>query len=289
MGDHSMKEQITKGMILRSMKEILKKFEHSTIHTLISYTLRDMVEAEMVDPPPRNEYNSYFYHLNKKNPYLEDLLIECYSHLMIHGIIRTVPDSTNFYTMSGILNNYKLTEYGKKWISTDKEPIPEDINGYIKYLTNEIKNIDKIIIQYLSEALNTFHERHFFASAVMLGAASEKLIYLLAEAMKNSSAHSGLKDKISKLLEDRKLFTLFNKIFNELERLKKRDIPYNIHEESIDQLRSLFGAIRIQRNEAVHPIAEKIAEDQLRLLLLSFPHVCKRVYKLLNWLKQNKI
>ena len=49
-------------------------------------------------------------------------------------------------------------------------------------------------------------------------------------------------------------------------------IPYDVHEGSIHYLSTLFDAIRIQRNDAVHPIAGEVSKEQLRLLMLAFPH-----------------
>jgi hypothetical protein len=45
----------------------------------------------------------------------------------------------------------------------------------------------------------------------------------------------------------------------------------------------LFEAIRVQRNDAVHPIAGEVNKNKLRLSLLSFPHICKKIYDILNW------
>jgi hypothetical protein len=44
-------------------------------------------------------------------------------------------------------------------------------------------SVDAVIRQYVSEALNTYIRGTFFASAVMIGAASEKAIYMVAESL----------------------------------------------------------------------------------------------------------
>jgi hypothetical protein len=78
------------------------------------------------------------------------------------------------------------------------------------------------------------------------------------------------------------------KILGELAK-KNGPMPYPIHEGSINSLNSLLSALRIQRNEAVHPVAHKVDRPELYLSLLSFPHVCKRAYEIMGWLKDNQI
>lgn len=184
---------------------------------------------------------------------------------------------------------FQITDYGKEWLNSKKEPIPEDTEGYIKFM-KKIRYIDRVILQYINETLKTFNKRYVFASAVMIGAASEKIIYLLAEALEKSSIDQKFKKNISDKIEGRSLFELIrliSKIFKDL--IKTGKIPYGIHEDSKDYLFSLFNAIRIQRNNAVHPIAGKVSKDQLRLLLLAFPHICKKAYDFLSWLNKNQI
>ena len=44
-------------------------------------------------------------------------------------------------------------------------------------------SMDDVVEQYVTEALIAFERQAYFAAAVMLGAASEKALYILAEAM----------------------------------------------------------------------------------------------------------
>jgi hypothetical protein len=74
---------------------------------------------------------------------------------------------------------YVITVRGQEWAS-GVEPLPEDYDGYMKQFD---ASVDAVIRQYVSEALNTYIRGTFFASAVMIGAASEKAIYMVAESL----------------------------------------------------------------------------------------------------------
>jgi len=63
--------------------------------------------------------------------------------------------------------SFFVTEYGNKWLHAEKQPVPEDPEGFIKYLGNLIEDIDNVVMVYLKEALSTFKTEIFFASAVM--------------------------------------------------------------------------------------------------------------------------
>lgn len=284
-----MGKQLSKGTILKYMRESLKESRADSHSKLVNETLKKMVDAGLVDKPRTTNLIEYYNYICHDDEKLEALIVECYTYLILHGIIIPKPATPQYGTIHS-WNSYKITEYGEKWVSSKEEPIPEDINGFLNFIKENISGIDDVVIQYVSEALNTFNGRYFFASAVMLGAAAEKIVYLLSEAIKNATSDNKIEKDITEALERRKLFDLFNLVSDTLEKLiAQKTIPYIIHEGSNHYMLSLFNAIRIQRNNAVHPIAGEVKPDQLRLLLLSFPHACRKVYDFLTWLRNNQI
>ena len=99
------------------------------------------------------------------------------------------------------LSHFKITEYGKQWLTSEDKPIPEDYDGYLDYLRTNVENIDEVMFVYISEAINTFKNRNIFASAVMLGAAAEKMIYMLAEGIVKFPINRDLKKVILEALK----------------------------------------------------------------------------------------
>lgn len=294
-----MTKEISKGIIFKLMKGYLydtssypgairdSEWQYSRMAANI---LEHLAVASLLDPPPQGDYHGYISQLARKRPGLISSLNECYIQLIVRGIIIPSPSPPQLFDHAVAWNSYSITDYGLSWANSDKEPFPEDIWGFLDFMGN-IPDIDETILQYIGESLRTLEGGHIFASTVMLGAAAEKIIYLFAVAIIKSYVDQKDADKIRNLMEHRKLFDLHEKIMGVLGNLARKDgpMPYAIHENSINSLNTLLTAIRIQRNNAVHPVACAVDRPELRLLLLSFPHLCKHAYGILGWLKDNRI
>ena len=179
---------------------------------------------------------------------------------------------------------YDVTQRGKEW-SDGIEPLPEDIAGYMKFLHGRVPTMDAVIEQYVAEALIAFERQACFAAAVMLGAASEKALYLLADAMLGALKHQTSKQKLQGLLQNRSLNPFFKFIRDTLDHNRKTpNIPYD---GAISHLMSLFEAVRTQRNDAVHPTTGQVSADSVRLLTASFPYALSKSEELRTWLLTN--
>ena len=184
--------------------------------------------------------------------------------------------------------NFKFTEYGKKWLETENDPIPEYSKDYIGFLRKI--HINEIALDYIKESLATFNSKHYFASAVMLGVASERILLILAESMHKSHNIDTNEKKFNEYFkkEDTKplpIKPLLDKTFEILKKNIKNVIPDEVHREAIDHIKCLIDVTRIQRNDAGHSRLKEMDREQLRLLLLAFPHACKRAYAFINWFK----
>jgi hypothetical protein len=129
-------------------------------------------------------------------------VIEAFYYLFHNGFI--APHLSNFPSHAHI-NRYFLTSRGEQWVE-DAEPLPEDVEGYIKMLYSLAPNLDTVITQYIREGLSSFERQMYFAGAVMVGAASEKAAYLLADDLLQALKDGPRKQKLSKAIEYRKLF-----------------------------------------------------------------------------------
>jgi hypothetical protein len=284
---------IDKGILVGFFRESLRELGEGKYGDLMDSILHKLVSSKIISFSRPDRIQQYHYQIiMKDNPEIGRELVECYAELLFRGII--VPQlAYPVFVRDDGWNWYRLTGYGQQWIKSDEEPFPEDEQGYVRFLRAHIQRIDGVILQYCSEAIRTYNTQNVFASAVMLGAASEKLFYLVADSLKNSTQDDTLKRKFDELINDiRNIGKLRELVTNNLDRLvagKKSTIPHKVHEACKDSLISLFNAIRIQRNNAVHPIFATVSKGQLRLLLLSFPHACKKAYDLIFWFSQNKI
>jgi hypothetical protein len=244
------------------------------------------VELEKVGMPgikrknPLQGYGGSAYDLNAADGQLRQTATEAFYYLLHNGFI--APDLTNFPSHAHI-NQFFLTPRGKAW-SESLEPLPEDADGYMKVLLGLIPNLNDVIDQYIREGLGSFERRMFFAGAVMVGAAAEKAAYLLADDMVQAFKAGSRKQKLGKAIERRKLFELLALIS---EGIQDKAIPYSVTEGAEAHLMSLFEAIRVQRNDAVHPMNASVSADSVRLSFLAFPHALQRVEALRQWFRAN--
>jgi hypothetical protein len=152
-----------------------------------------------------------------------------------------------------------LTATGKEWTQSSS-PIPEDSDGFMAALIALIPKVDR-----------------------MVGAANEKLIYMLLDAL--LLVTGGKEGKaIEKAIKDRNLPNMFDQINKALTlHIDSGFLPYQVHEGCQLHLLSLSEAIRVQRNEAVHPVVGQVTPTTVRLTLSAFPSACRKVYDLVEW------
>jgi len=184
---------------------------------------------------------------------------------------------------------FRLTEFGQDYISKSA-PHYYDPDGYIESLRGIVQNIDSVIEQYIFEGLNCFKRQLFFASAVMIGAAAEKSILLLLQAITDSMSNPSSKTKAARLLDRPNLPEIFEMIRKTIDPLiKAKTIPYSVHQGCTEHLISLFEMIRVQRNDAIHPISGQVDRVKVFLSLQTLSTALESIYKLIEWFKSNTI
>jgi hypothetical protein len=216
---------------------------------------------------------------------LRSLTAEAFFYLFHNGFICPVPPDD-------ILNHpafhrYYVTQRGMEWFKGG-DPLPEDVTGYMKFLRELVSTLDTVVEQYVIEALTTFERRAYFAAAVMLGAASEKTIYLLADSVLGSFKDVKKREKLKTLLDRRRLLDLFEHVRDTIrDASKAKALPYSDSEGFETHLMSLYEAIRVQRNDAVHPMNAAVSPDSVRLLIQSFPYALSKSEQRRAWLIAN--
>ena len=212
------------------------------------------------------------------------LIVEAFHYLLHNGLITPAPQKPNFPSNS---NEFIVTERGKQW-ANGGTPVPEDASQYMDVLGSLVPNLNTVIRQYVEESLVAYQRQAYFAAAVMVGAASEKAIYLLGDALLQSIKSAQEKKKLVDAMQRRSLRGLFDSI-QEILKAKQKAIPYSVSEGAEQHLLSFFDSIRVQRNEAVHPNAVQVTPSKVQLSLSAFPHACQKVYDLTEWLSSNSI
>lgn len=140
------------------------------------------------------------------------------------------------------------------------------------------------------EAITAFNRDAYFAAAVMVGAASEKAIYLLAASLLSALKTSRRRSLLETALTKRQLFALLDcvrKTIDDSSASNPAPIPYSVSDGASAHMASLFEAIRTQGNDAVHPMNATVSASSVRLLLHSFPYAMETTEKLRAWLDAN--
>jgi hypothetical protein len=63
--------------------------------------------------------------------------------------------------------------------------------------------------------------------------------------------------------------------------------PFEIFDGGQDHLVSLIKAVQVQRNNAVHPMNEKISDETVRLSYLALPYALQKIEQLRDWFSKN--
>jgi len=75
-----------------------------------------------------------------------------------------------------------------------------------------VPNLDDVVREYVVEGLGSFEHDRFRAAAVMIGAASEKALYMLAEKMLDAISTARWKTNFNTALKRRDLAELFEQM-----------------------------------------------------------------------------
>jgi hypothetical protein len=255
-------------------------------------TLEAAEIPEVYRNPPQRGYDQSRYEFNRSPLELRFAATEAFNYLHAAGFTMRIPEehTASFYIVPGghATEGYFITARGAKWAAS-AEPVPEDSEAYMEHLHRRVPKLDAVIKEYVSEGLSAFVRGNDFSAAVMVGAAAEKAIYLLADSLKSALSDTAKQSRLQNLItEARSLKKLFDFVITEIKRGIHRDIiPYNVHEGVEPHIGSLIEAIRVQRNDAVHPQNARVTPDSVRLSYQAFPAAVEKIEKLRDWCHAN--
>jgi len=247
---------------------------------LMTATLKELARVGLA-VEPGDDFRGIWERLGTRHP-LAFVLVEAYAYVVTFGYIVHWPNTPQ----PPHPNWFRVTERGKQWVSS-ASPALEDSDGFLAALNTQIPTLDPVVKQYIAEAVETYNRQVWFASAVMVGAASEKVVYMLADSLLVITGRSDRRP-LEKAIKERNLPNLFAQLNKVLTgHIESKSLPYEIHEGSEPHLMSLFEAIRVQRNDAVHPAVGEVTPATVRLTLSAFPSACRKVYDLIGWCQRH--
>ncbi len=278
---------IEKHVLRALVLEVLSHTPKTQIVSAINDVERLVVERDLFpssDDCQRLDVDYHYYQEKQLNPIDKLTINEIIWDLLIERVVTPGFDASN-----PNLPFFRLTEFGKDHIS-QSAPHYYDPQGYMEFLKNIVQNLDPVIEQYIVESLNCCRRQLFFASAVMIGAAAEKAILLLLQAITDSMSNPSKERKAVQLLDRPNLPEIFDTIRKTLNPLiKAKTIPYSVHQGCTEHLMSLFEMIRVQRNDAIHPITGQVDRTKVFLSLQTIPTALESINRLIEWFGSNSI
>ena len=227
---------------------------------------------------PNMGYTGYAYNFDAAHPDIRLAVTEAFYYLEQNRFtLRPPPTNVTAFQPHG---QFMITARGQEW-ANGVEPLPEDYDGYMNQFS---ASADPVVRQYVSEALNTYIRGTYFASAVMIGAASEKAIYLLADALVPALKDAAKRSALQKKIDARKLEMLLKGVEQiVIDGHATKTIPFDVMGGTTRHLLSLFDSIRLQRNDAIHPMTFAVSADSVRFMLNAFPLAFQKVEALTKW------
>lgn len=192
-------------------------------------------------------------------------IVECVTELISLGLVIPYRDHSNYWK-----DWLGLSERGEHFLRQENSPYDPD--GYLARINSQVSNADPIVFAYLSESVCAFDRHLYFASAVTLGAASERLILVLVD-----SANHFLKTGGSIIdSADHSIFRIYRDFRKKIDPHKNK-IPYELRESYETTLDTLFNLIRVTRNDAGHPKKATLDKALVKAELEAFGHYLKTV------------
>jgi hypothetical protein len=170
-------------------------------------------------------------------------------------------------------NNTDFQVPSSKGLSTDTSSTVigvTDAGAFIKAIEKQAGDLDSVARNYLSESYRAAEAKLWLSSVFMLGAASERLIYVLADHIDQLLADPIATASLSNATKIRQRKEW---IVDHLSALRRK-FPANKQAfiDVEDKFDSLYNTYRYQRNEAGHPrdVVLSVDPKQIKAMLFSF-------------------
>lgn len=163
---------------------------------------------------------------------------------------------------------------------------PVNPGGYLEYLRCQ-GSIDQVALSYVKEALHTFNATCFKAAAVMIGAATERLILVLRDSLVEGITRVGRTPPPA--LEDWPYKKVRDAITRELDS-QKPSMRKEISEAYAASWVPLTELPRVSRNDAGHPVSiDPVKPEDVHVSLLLFPALAGLCAKLTVWAEEHYV
>jgi hypothetical protein len=181
-----------------------------------------------------------------------------------------------------------VTPYGVELVSDTSERVQtHDPEGYINNFLSENPPADAEMLLYIKECISVFQDGHFFACVILLGVASERLMTVLAENLRNALGHPNGTEWFQKKYRG-DAAEKFRAITNQLLADYDKELEKEKLKEALQGIVKLtFETIRHARNDIAHPSGREFTWNEVSGLLHNFVQYFKYTNKIIALLANN--
>jgi hypothetical protein len=172
-----------------------------------------------------------------------------------------------------------LTEAGLA-AANDESATPDDPGGYLRRLQMDVPSMSEVVRSYAEEALNAYNARLYRSSTVMLGVASEAMVIEAASSFACALSDSEAGPFLETIGSRKQNFVAKFAAFQQKLRSRKQELPDELADGLDLTVHAVGDLLRVYRNDAGHPTANRIDRDAAFIHLRMFILYAKKLYAL---------
>ncbi|GAB4450693.1 MAG: hypothetical protein OHK0036_09810 [Bacteroidia bacterium] len=168
------------------------------------------------------------------------------------------------------------------------ELLPFEIEKFTETLKTNIPHIDPIIIRFIDEAINCYKGNSLLGCAFLLGAASEKAIWILIDTFGHSIEDPKNREKFNSRVGKGSISRAFDEFKKSFGGCKTKPQNFVLQDLQI-KIEAVFQFCRICRNEVGHPqIVPNLDKGVILANLGQFIKYIETIYGLIDFYATNK-
>ena len=189
-----------------------------------------------------------------------------------------------------LLDYKRMREEFESNYKRKKNALPPEILEIPDKLNN-INGIDNVIVTFIKESIKAYSSNCILSAAFMLGAASEKAIYLLIECYAESINDETNKNKFKgRIAKNRIVTAKWEEFKKSYDSCKSKPTNPLLSQDLDTIIGSIFHFCRITRNSIGHPeIVPDLANGTVLANIGNFVEYVNRIYLLMEHFKNNKV
>lgn len=171
----------------------------------------------------------------------------------------------------------ELTDSGRAVVS-DPEFNPDTGSAYVRQVRASVPDASATVLQYVTEAHRAYEARCFFATAVMVGVASEAAFLEMAPSFA-SWLPPGEQVRFRQVFDSPRVMYLekFKEFRTRIDG-KTPQLPPDLADGLDLTLSAVLDALRVYRNQAGHPTGKQIDRGTAFTILQMVPRYLQRMY-----------